>query len=56
MLNSGAKKFVEGGGDAEVDVRTESASFSEDDRELEALGYLPSFKREFTNLATVSFI
>jgi len=26
---------------------------SEDDRELEALGYVPSFKREFSNLATV---
>jgi hypothetical protein len=25
----------------------------EDDRELVALGYKPSFKREFTNLATV---
>lgn len=30
-----------------------SASVDEDDRELEALGYVPSFKREFTNLATV---
>ena len=29
-------------------------SVSEDDRELEALGYVPSFKREFSNLATVS--
>jgi hypothetical protein len=27
----------------------------EDDRELLALGYKPSFKREFTNLATVCF-
>lgn len=25
----------------------------EDDKELVALGYKPSFKREFTNLATV---
>jgi hypothetical protein len=25
-----------------------------DDKELVALGYKPSFKREFTNLATVS--
>ena len=25
----------------------------DDDRELLALGYKPSFKREFTNLATV---
>ena len=26
----------------------------EDDKELVALGYKPSFKREFSNLATVS--
>jgi len=26
-----------------------------DDEELVALGYKPSFKREFTNLATISF-
>ena len=25
----------------------------DDDRKLEELGYVPSFKREFTNLATV---
>ena len=31
----------------------ETAS-EDDDRELEALGYVPSFKREFSNLATVS--
>ncbi len=30
-----------------------SSSFSDDDKELEALGYVPSFKREFSNLATV---
>lgn len=39
------------------DKKTESfvASIStdDDDKELEALGYVPSFKREFTNLATV---
>ncbi|KAF8903067.1 amino acid/polyamine transporter I [Mucidula mucida] len=28
---------------------------NEDDRELVALGYVPSFKREFSNLATISF-
>lgn len=28
---------------------------SEDDAELAALGYVSSFKREFTNLATISF-
>jgi hypothetical protein len=27
---------------------------NDDDKELEALGYVPSFKREFSNLATVS--
>ena len=27
----------------------------DDDRELVALGYKPSFKREFSNLATVRF-
>ena len=30
-------------------------SAEDDDRELRALGYKPSFKREFTNLATVSY-
>ena len=25
----------------------------EDDKKLEAMGYVPSFKREFSNLATV---
>ncbi|KAF4612114.1 hypothetical protein D9613_003840 [Agrocybe pediades] len=30
-------------------------SVDDDDRELVALGYKPSFKREFTNLATISF-
>jgi len=29
-------------------------SANNDDRELLAFGYKPSFKREFTNLATVS--
>ena len=29
-------------------------SVNDDDRELLAFGYKPSFKREFTNLATVS--
>ncbi|EJU00873.1 APC amino acid permease [Dacryopinax primogenitus] len=35
--------------------RNPAAELSEDDRELEALGYVPSFKREFSNLATISF-
>ncbi|KAF9480263.1 APC amino acid permease [Pholiota conissans] len=30
-------------------------AIDDDDRELVALGYKPSFKREFTNLATISF-
>ena len=29
---------------------------NDDDRELVALGYKPSFKREFSNLATVRFL
>ncbi|KZO89851.1 APC amino acid permease [Calocera viscosa TUFC12733] len=33
----------------------EYSELSEDDRELEALGHVPSFKREFSNLATISF-
>ncbi|KAJ6630135.1 amino acid permease [Mycena sp. CBHHK59/15] len=31
------------------------SSIDDDDRELLALGYVPSFKREFSNLATISF-
>ncbi|KAG6911061.1 hypothetical protein DXG01_004576 [Tephrocybe rancida] len=31
------------------------SSADEDDKELVALGYKPSFKREFSNLATISF-
>ncbi|KAL0952386.1 hypothetical protein HGRIS_006663 [Hohenbuehelia grisea] len=31
------------------------STYSDDDRELEAMGYVPSFKREFSNLATISF-
>ncbi|KAF9265138.1 amino acid permease [Marasmius fiardii PR-910] len=32
-----------------------NTSYDEDDRELAAMGYVPSFKREFSNLATISF-
>jgi hypothetical protein len=32
---------------------SDGSSFADDDRELVALGYQPSFKREFSNLATV---
>lgn len=31
-------------------------SSNADDKELEALGYAPSFKREFSNLATVNIM
>jgi hypothetical protein len=30
-----------------------NSSVDDDDKELLALGYVPSFKREFSNLATV---
>jgi len=36
------------------DIMTEMSY--NDDQELVALGYKPSFKREFSNLATVRFI
>ena len=36
-----------------VGTRSVNSGTEEDDRELEALGYKPSFKREFSNLATV---
>ncbi|KAF7986306.1 hypothetical protein HWV62_35262 [Athelia sp. TMB] len=36
-------------------VDSESSSLTDDDLELKALGYMPSFKREFSNLATISF-
>ena len=45
-----------------TDLADESASVhsttssSNDDKELEALGYVPSFKREFSNLATVRLV
>ena len=40
---------------SDVDEKRTSSvdTTDEDDRELVALGYKPSFKREFTNLATV---
>ncbi|KAJ7584947.1 APC amino acid permease [Mycena floridula] len=37
---------------ADVD---DHSSIDDDDKELVALGYQPSFKREFSNLATISF-
>ena len=40
----------------QVSANEVTSSLSEDDRELEALGYVPSFKREFSNLATVSLL
>lgn len=50
----GATEKTESSGQGDVETIVESVSLNEDDRELEALGYVPSFKREFTNLATVS--
>jgi hypothetical protein len=40
---------------SDIDKKPSSSinATDEDDRELVALGYKPSFKREFTNLATV---
>ncbi|OSX56574.1 hypothetical protein POSPLADRAFT_1159633 [Postia placenta MAD-698-R-SB12] len=35
--------------------RSVDPTFSEDDKVLEEMGYVPSFKREFSNLATISF-
>ena len=35
-------------------VASPSGSTDDDDRLLEEFGYVPSFKREFSNLATVS--
>jgi hypothetical protein len=40
----------------ETEPRSVSPTLNEDDRELEAMGYVPSFKREFSNLATVRMI
>jgi hypothetical protein len=37
----------------DVGTRSSMSDLDDDDRELEALGYVPSFKREFSNLATV---
>ena len=39
-----------------VDEGLTSSVFDDDDKELEALGYVPSFKREFSNLATVCYL
>jgi hypothetical protein len=38
----------------EPKITNQSTPSNDDDKELEALGYVPSFKREFSNLATVS--
>ncbi|KAF7759611.1 hypothetical protein Agabi119p4_11306 [Agaricus bisporus var. burnettii] len=39
----------------EVETPSPNERSNDDDKELLALGYKPSFKREFTNLATISF-
>ncbi|CDO68771.1 hypothetical protein BN946_scf184989.g37 [Trametes cinnabarina] len=43
--------------DAQVDTRSFGSSSSDlnDDNKLLQIGYVPSFKREFSNLATISF-
>lgn len=41
------------GNDLAPSVTNQSLSTNDDDKELVALGYEPSFKREFSNLATV---
>ncbi|KAG8734152.1 hypothetical protein FRC10_011929 [Ceratobasidium sp. 414] len=38
-----------------VDVPAQAVNPGDDDAELIAMGYKPSFKREFTNIATISF-
>jgi hypothetical protein len=42
--------------DIEVVETTSTVQLDEDDQKLQELGYVPSFKREFTNLATVSIL
>ncbi|KAI0790989.1 amino acid permease [Abortiporus biennis] len=39
----------------EDSVSVSSGSMNDDDRVLEEIGYVPSFRREFSNLATISF-
>lgn len=46
-------KFASTAAKAEV-ATLDGSSIDDDDKELLALGYQPSFKREFSNLATVS--
>ncbi|KAH9943790.1 APC amino acid permease [Amylocystis lapponica] len=45
--------------DAHVDARSvltsRTSTLADDDKRLEEIGYVPSFKREFSNLATISF-
>ena len=48
---SGTKKKDE----VMVDNRSVDDSTLDDDKLLEDIGYVPSFKREFSNLATVRF-
>ncbi|KAG9119906.1 hypothetical protein FRC07_004839, partial [Ceratobasidium sp. 392] len=38
-----------------VYVPDQAINDGDDDVELMAMGYVPSFKREFTNIATISF-
>ena len=50
MSVSGMAKKDDRDHDSERSVPT---TLNDDDKELEALGYVPSFRREFSNLATV---
>ena len=50
MMDEGDLTYKNNGGGMTSEVMSAADS---DDKELEALGYVPSFKREFSNLATV---
>ncbi|PAV15890.1 APC amino acid permease [Pyrrhoderma noxium] len=52
MMDEGDLTYKNNGGGMTSEVMSAADS---DDKELEALGYVPSFKREFSNLATISF-
>lgn len=51
----GSLRYIMSSSNPDMLVGSRSSwSLSDDDKELEDLGYVPSFKREFSNLATVS--
>ena len=53
MMDEGDLTYKNNGGGMTSEVMSAADS---DDKELEALGYVPSFKREFSNLATVCYV